>query len=68
MDSVACEHCEKEVTPIKAPVNRLLLAILLLLGIVPGVVYLGWNRVQSAFICPDCGIHLYGIVLPHERS
>lgn len=67
MASAPCENCEKEVTPIKAPVNRSLAAILLLCGIVPGVVYLIWKRVQSAYVCPDCGMHLYGVVLPHGR-
>ena len=68
MAVVVCENCNKNVTPVKAPVNRLLLTILLALGIIPGLVYLIWNRVQDAIICPDCGMHLYGMVVPPGRT
>lgn len=56
---VKCVHCGREVLPQKPGFGCLWAVLFFMLGIIPGVIYVVYNRSKPANRCPACGKNAY---------
>ena len=59
MPLVRCANCGNEVEPQKPKLGCLWAIFWFIIGIIPGIIYIIWNRSKPATICPACGHNAY---------
>lgn len=59
MPIVRCAHCGREVEAVKPGFGCGWAFLWFLLGIIPGVIYIIYNRTKVADKCPACGKNVY---------
>jgi primosomal protein N' len=59
MPLVKCANCGREVEPQKPSFGCFWAILWFAIGILPGIIYIIYNRSKPAVICPACGINAY---------